>query len=169
MLAKSLIKTWKKYLEPGDKEKKKEEVKERDKERKESRASFTGDEVRSRCRDLLLAAIKGEQLPEGMESSKVEHLATDLEEAIFGQFKQTNPKYKNQVRSRVFNLKDKKNQGLREGLLLGSILPARLAVMTSDKMASDEVKKQREKFVKEGIDDAALAVNPGTKSTLIKW
>ena len=52
MLAKSLIKTWKKYLEPGDKEKKKEEVKEkerkedaRDKERKESRASFTGDEV----------------------------------------------------------------------------------------------------------------------------
>jgi len=175
MLAKSLIKTWKKYLEPGDKEKKKEEVKEkerkedaRDKERKESRASFTGDEVRSRCRDLLLAAIKGEQLPEGMESSKVEHLATDLEEAIFGQFKQTNPKYKNQVRSRVFNLKDKKNQGLREGLLLGSILPARLAVMTSDEMASDEVKKQREKFVKEGIDDAALAINPGTKSTLIK-
>ena len=99
---------------------------------------------------------------------RVEHLATDLEEAIFGQFKQTNPKYKNQVRSRVFNLKDKKNQGLREGLLLGSILPARLAVMTSEEMASDEVKKQREKFVKEGIDDAALAINPGTKSTLIK-
>ena len=48
---------------------------------------------------------------------RVEHLATDLEEAIFGQFKQTNPKYKNQVRSRVFNLKDKNNTGLREGLL----------------------------------------------------
>jgi len=176
MLAKSLIKTWKKYLEPTDAKKKKtEDVKEkerkedaRDKERKESRSSFTGDEVRSRCRDLLLTAIKGEELPEGVESSKVEDLATGLEEAIFGQFKQTNPKYKNQVRSRVFNLKDKKNQGLREGLLLGSILPARLAVMTSEEMASDDVKMQREKFVKAGIDDAALAINPGTVSKLIK-
>lgn len=53
MLAKSLIKTWKKYLEPTDAKKKKtEDVKEkerkedaRDKERKESRSSFTGDEV----------------------------------------------------------------------------------------------------------------------------
>ena len=68
---------------------------------------------------------------------RCEELATNLEEAIFTQFKQTNPKYKNQVgpkvlleavrlftnvnfqiRSRVFNLKDKKNIGLREGLLL---------------------------------------------------
>ena len=71
-------------------------------------------------------------------------MATSLEESIFKEFKQTNPKYKNQVhgilertlgdygckrmtyhhsssvkvRSRVFNLKDKKNRGLREGLLL---------------------------------------------------
>ena len=40
--------------------------------------------------------------------------------------------------------------------------------MTSVEMASDEVKKQREAFIKEGINDSALAVAEGTKSTLIK-
>ena len=53
-LAKSLIKTWKKLLDNG--EKKKDEVKEerkkeedrRDKARIENKGSFTGDEVRSR-------------------------------------------------------------------------------------------------------------------------
>ena len=40
--------------------------------------------------------------------------------------------------------------------------------MTSAEMASDEVKKQREAFIKEGINDSALAVAEGNKSTLIK-
>ena len=44
-LAKSLIKTWKKLLDNG--EKKKEEDR-RDKARIENKGSFTGDEVRSR-------------------------------------------------------------------------------------------------------------------------
>ena len=50
----------------------------------------------------------------------------------------------------------------------GSITAQRLAVMTSAEMASDEVKKEREAFIKEGINDSALAVAEGTKSTLIK-
>ena len=99
---------------------------------------------------------------------RCEDLATSLEEAIFNHFKSTNPKYKNQVRSRVFNLKDKKNNVLRDGLLIGSITCERLAVMTSGEMASDEVKKEREAFIKQGIDDSALAVHEGTKSGLIK-
>lgn len=177
-LAKSLIKTWKKLLDSGEKKEEKKESshhkeermkeKERDKARSESRGSFTGDEVRSRCRDLLLVAIKGEELPAGYDPAKCEDLATSLEEAIFNHFKSTNPKYKNQVRSRVFNLKDKKNNVLRDGLLIGSITCERLAVMTSGEMASDEVKKEREAFIKQGIDDSALAVHEGTKSGLIK-
>merc|ERR1719228_2595399 len=122
---------WKKMLDNGEKKKEPVETKsekedkkiekQRDKAREQQRGSFSGDEVRSRCRDLLLAAIKGEELPEGIDESRCDDLATSLEEAIFSQFKQTNPKYKNQVRSRVFNLKDKKNHVLREGLLLGTI------------------------------------------------
>jgi transcription elongation factor S-II len=177
-LAKSLIKAWKKLLDTGDKKKvevesssareERSKAEQRDKERSSSKGSFTGDEVRSRCRDLLLAAIRGEELPEGVTGARCEELATNLEESIFNQFKQTNPKYKNQVRSRVFNLKDKKNSGLREGLLMGSITAQRLAVMTSGEMASDEVKQQREAFIKEGINDSALAIAEGTKSGLIK-
>ena len=87
--------------------------------------------------------MKNNQL-RGLElfSLRCEKLATSLEKAIFKEFKQANTKYKNQVtiridthifsyltfpdmghvrifqvRSRVFNLKDKNNAGLREGLL----------------------------------------------------
>ena len=88
-----------------------------------------------------------------------------MEETIFATYKSTNPKYKNCVRSRVFNLKDKKNPSLRENVLCGVILPAKLAVMNSAEMASDEVNKQRQAFVKEGIDAAQLAVVQGTKTS----
>jgi len=43
------------------------------------------------------------------------------------------------VRSRVFNLKDKKNPELRENVLCGVISPDRIATMTSEEMASQEV------------------------------
>ena len=68
-----------------------------------------------------------------------EELAEVIEDKIFEKNKQTNPKYKAQVRSRVFNLKDKKNPSLRENVLCGVIKPEKLAVMTSEEMASDEV------------------------------
>ena len=40
--------------------------------------------------------------------------------------------------------------------------------MTSEEMANDEIKKQREQFVKEGIKDSRLAVVEGTKTDLLK-
>ena len=80
-VAKSLIKTWKKFVpESGDKkpEKPKEEHKEEKKPEKQTPShknhrgeSFSGDEVRSRCRDLLLGAIKGDGvMPEGVEDHR---------------------------------------------------------------------------------------------------
>lgn len=67
-------------------------------------------------------------------------MAEIIEDKIYEKNKQTNPKYKAQVRSRVFNLKDKKNPSLRENVLCGVIKPEKLAVMTSEEMASDEVR-----------------------------
>ena len=99
---------------------------------------------------------------------RCEDLATMLESEIFNLYNQTSQKYKNQIRSRVFNLKDKKNPMLRSNFLLGMITPQRLAKMTSEEMASDEVKKQREQFVKEGIDNSRLAAVEGTKTDLLK-
>ena len=52
--------------------------------------------------------------------------------------------------------------------LIMNILFSRLASMTSEEMANDEIKKQREQFVKEGIKDSRLAVVEGTKTDLLK-
>jgi transcription elongation factor S-II len=41
----------------------------------------------------------------------------------------------------VFNLKDKKNRELRDNVLCGVITPERIASMTSEEMASEEVIK----------------------------
>ena len=40
------------------------------------------------------------------------------------------------LRSRVFNLRDKKNPALRENVLTGIVQPEKFAVMTADEMAS---------------------------------
>jgi len=183
--AKSLIKTWKKFVpENGDKKDKKEKDGKSDNGKEGNgvssgpkkigdkalpqAASATTDDVRLSCRSMLAKALRGEgELPEGTVKSP-EELAEFVEETIFKVNKSTNPKYKNQVRSRVFNLRDKKNPSLRENVLCGVIAPEKLAVMTSEEMASDEVKKQREAFVKEGIDAAQLAQVEGTKTDLLK-
>jgi len=91
-----------------------------------------------------------------------------LEDEIHNLHKNNQMKYKNQIRSRVFNLKDKKNPMLRGNLLLGIITPQKLACMTSEEMASDEIRKQRDKFVKDGINDSRLAAVEGTKTDSLK-
>jgi len=174
-LAKSLIKSWKKLVPEANDKKEEKKKEEKSVEKKEtpkvisSRPGFSGDEVRSRCRDLLLSAIKGEGgLPEGTSEESCQDIATSLEEHIFAQFKQTNQRYKTQIRSRVFNLKDKKNPMLRMNLLIGMLSAEKLSQMTSDQMANEDIKKQREAFVKQGINDAQLAQVEGTKTDLLK-
>ena len=61
-----------------------------------------------------------------------------------------------------------KNPNLRKNFLAGAIAPSQLATMTAEEMASDEIKKLRDKFLKESINDAQLAVTPGTKTAALK-
>lgn len=103
---------------------------------------------------MLSLALKVEEYPEGCASA--DELAEELEEAIFAEFKNTDMRYKNRIRSRVSNLKDTKNPGLRTNFISGVIAANRFAKMTPEEMASDEMKKLREKFVKESINDAQL-------------
>jgi len=70
------------------------------------------------------------ELPDG--SNDPEDLAERLEEEIHNEFKNTDMKYKNRVRSRVANLKDSKNPDLRLNFLVGSISVARMAKMTAE-------------------------------------
>ncbi|KAJ2944606.1 hypothetical protein O0L34_g3960 [Tuta absoluta] len=183
-LCKTLIKNWKKFIstpstpsKEGNSSKSKREGK--DKEKKDDKdkdkklqASFppqsnTTDAVRLKCRELLACALKveGEQ-PNSCGTP--EELAEELEECIYNEFKNTDMRYKNRVRSRIANLKDPKNPTLRTNFLNGVISATRLTKMTPEEMASDEMKKLREKFVKEAIDDAQLATVQGTKTEMLK-
>lgn len=183
-LCKTLIKNWKKFLstpgsgskDNGSSSKSKKDSK--DKDRKDDRdkdkkavsfppQSNTTDAVRLKCRELLASAMKVDgETPSACGSP--EELAEELEECIFAEFKNTDMRYKNRVRSRVANLKDVKNPTLRTNFLNGAVSASRLAKMTPEEMASDEMKKLREKFIKEAIDDAQLATVQGTKTEMLK-
>ncbi|KAH8283535.1 hypothetical protein KR018_005036 [Drosophila ironensis] len=124
------------------------------------------DAVRLKCREMLANALKIGEVPEGC--GEPEEMAAELEEAIYAEFRNTDMKYKNRIRSRVANLKDPKNPGLRGNFMCGAVTAKQLAKMTPEEMASDEMKKLREKFVKEAINDAQLATVQGTKTDLLK-
>ncbi|EDW77478.1 uncharacterized protein Dwil_GK18066 [Drosophila willistoni] len=145
----------------------------RDEKRPSSSSSQTSfpsggmtDAVRLKCREMLTTALKIGEVPEGC--AEPEEMAAELEEAIYSEFKNTDMKYKNRIRSRVANLKDPKNPGLRGNFMCGAVSAKQLAKMTPEEMASDEMKKLREKFVKEAINDAQLATVQGTKTDLLK-
>lgn len=141
----------------------------RDDKRSVSQTSFPGssmtDAIRIKCKEMLAAALKTED-PEMCTSA--EELAEELEEAIYLEFKNTDMRYKNRIRSRVANLKDPKNPALRTNFLGGAITAQKLAKMAPEEMASDEMKNLRERFVKEAINDAQLATVQGTKTDLLK-
>lgn len=128
-------------------------------------ASSMTDAIRIKCKEMLAAALKTDD-PEMCAS--VEELAEELEEAIYMEFKNTDMRYKNRIRSRVANLKDAKNPALRTNFLGGAITAQKLAKMAPEEMASDEMRNLRERFVKEAINDAQLATVQGTKTDLLK-
>jgi DNA-directed RNA polymerase subunit M/transcription elongation factor TFIIS len=70
-------------------------------------------------------------------------LGRDIEKCIFNQFKNTESKYKNRIRSRVSNLSDSKNIELKQNLLNGKIKVEAIAVMSAEEMASNQLKELR--------------------------
>jgi len=174
--ARQLIKDWKKLVPKDDdkkdkeKEKEREREKEKEKQKAKEKAAAPGadllDEVRQKCCQLLAEALKVEELPDGIVDSP-DSLAEKIEDAIFKDIKNSGPNYKNRVRSRVLNLRDKNNPSLRLNVLCGDITPEKLSKMSSEEMASDDMKKMREKFEKQNMDDAQLAVNQGTRTDLL--
>lgn len=130
----------------------------------------TNSEVRLKCRQLLTDALKKPLPKDLMQETFLEEeiLAGRIEESIYQEFKQTDMKYKNRVRSRVSNLGDMKNPYLRFNVLRGDLAPERIARMTAEEMASDELKREREKYTKEAINDHQMTLTSGTKTSEIK-
>ncbi|GFS41473.1 transcription elongation factor S-II [Trichonephila inaurata madagascariensis] len=126
----------------------------------------TTNAVRLKCREMLAGALKLDEVEDDYQNP--EELGAKIEDCIFEEFGDTNMKYKNRIRSRVSNLKDPKNPELRTNVLKGIIEPAKIAVMTADEMASEEMKILRQKFTKEAINDHQMAMTSGTKTDLLK-
>ncbi|GMT16474.1 hypothetical protein PFISCL1PPCAC_7771, partial [Pristionchus fissidentatus] len=108
--------------------------------------SIEGDDIRVKSAQMLLSALKAGELPDG--TLDPEQLAVGIEQKLCDVHRGTTDKYKAALRSRVFNLRDKKNIALRENVLTGVVSPAKFAVMTPEEMASPEIKQMREKFAK---------------------
>ncbi|XP_061588533.1 transcription elongation factor A protein 1 [Cololabis saira] len=129
------------------------------------RAPNTSDSIRVKCRELLANALQtGEDhIAIGADCDE---LGAQIEESIFQEFKNTDMKYKNRVRSRISNLKDVKNPNLRRTVLCGSVTPERMAKMTAEEMASDELKEMRKNLTKEAVRDHQMATTGGTQTDL---
>ncbi|XP_057256940.1 transcription elongation factor A protein 2 isoform X1 [Pezoporus wallicus] len=193
-LAKSLIKSWKKLLDASEdksEEKKKglslptSSSKETGNSRDQSSnkrqeppktpttpkittfppAPVTCDAVRNKCREMLTAALQADDDYVAI-GADCEHIAAQIEECIYQDVKNTDMKYKNRVRSRISNLKDSKNPELKKNVLCGAITPEQIAVMTSEEMASNELKEIRKAMTKEAIREHQMAKTGGTQTDL---
>lgn len=129
------------------------------------RAPGTSDSIRLKCREMLANALQtgDDYIAIGADC---EELGAQIEECIFQEFKNTDMKYKNRVRSRISNLKDMKNPNLRRTVLCGSVTPERMAKMTAEEMASDELKEMRKNLTKEAVRDHQMATTGGTQTDL---
>ncbi|NP_001081593.1 transcription elongation factor A (SII), 1 S homeolog [Xenopus laevis] len=129
------------------------------------KAPITSDSVRIKCRELLAAALKtgDDHIAIG---ANVDELGAQIEDAVFQEFKNTEAKYKNRIRSRIANLKDAKNPNLRRNVLCGNIAPDFFARMTAEEMASDELKEMRKNLTKEAIREHQMAKTGGTETDL---
>ncbi|CAD5207409.1 unnamed protein product [Bursaphelenchus okinawaensis] len=129
-------------------------------------AAASNDTTRCQSITALAKSLRAGELPDGTQDP--DELAERIEEAIFQHTGGVNDRYRANIRSRMFNLRDKKNPALRENVLTGAVRPERFAKMSAEEMASDEMKKQRESFHKEAIMEHQMSVQEGTPSDMFR-
>lgn len=120
--------------------------------------------VRLKAREMFTRALGAG----GMEERYLD-IAINIENIIYSDHRDTCcTKYRSQIRSRIYNLKDKKNPNLKMRVCSGEICAARFARMTAVEMASDEMKRTRQQMTKEAIDEHQMALSGGTVSDLLR-
>ncbi|NXQ06091.1 TCEA3 protein, partial [Vidua macroura] len=126
---------------------------------------LTGDSVRDKCIEMLTAALRMDDDYKEF-SVNCEKMASEIEDHILRGARDM--KYRNRVRSRISNLKDPKNPGLRRNVLCGAIEPSLIARMTAEEMASDELKQLRNAMTQEAIREHQMAKTGGTVTDLFQ-
>ncbi|XP_041844023.1 transcription elongation factor A protein 3 isoform X2 [Melanotaenia boesemani] len=127
----------------------------------------TGASIRDKCIEMLAAALRTDNDYKDF-GANCDSMAAEIEDHIYQEIKATDIKYKNRVRSRISNLKDPKNPGLRRNVLSGSIELSRIATMSAEEMASDELKQLRNVLTQEAIREHQMAKTGGTTTDLLQ-
>ncbi|XP_053183083.1 transcription elongation factor A protein 3 isoform X4 [Scomber japonicus] len=127
----------------------------------------TGDSIRDKCIEMMAAALRTDNDYKDF-GTNCDSMAAEIEDLIYQENKATDMKYKNRVRSRISNLKDPKNPGLRRNVLAGSIDLIRIATMSAEEMASDELKQLRNDLTQEAIREHQMAKTGGTSTDLLQ-
>ncbi|XP_022609076.1 transcription elongation factor A protein 3 isoform X1 [Seriola dumerili] len=127
----------------------------------------TGDSIRDKCIEMLAAALRTDNDYKDF-TANCDSMAAEIEDHIYQEIRATDMKYKNRVRSRISNLKDPKNPGLRRNVLAGSIELRRIATMSAEEMASDELKQLRNVLTQEAIREHQMAKTGGTSTDLLQ-
>ncbi|KAJ0065983.1 hypothetical protein NL108_001200, partial [Boleophthalmus pectinirostris] len=130
----------------------------------------TGDSVRDKCIEMIAAALRtdNDYKEFGVNCDSMAYSSLTGFAHIYQDIKATDMKYKNRVRSRISNLKDPKNPGLRKNVLAGNIELSRIATMTAEEMASDELKQLRNVLTQEAIREHQMAKTGGTTTDLLQ-
>ncbi|XP_040185649.1 transcription elongation factor A protein 2 isoform X1 [Rana temporaria] len=184
-LSKTLIKSWKKLLDSADQKGKEKDQSSSSSSKEPSLPKkpespktpttpkmtrfpplpVTSDSVRTKCREMLTAALQTDGDYNAI-GSDCELLAAQIEEVVYGEVQNTDMKYKNRIRSRIANLKDSKNPDLRKNVLCGAITPEQIANMSCEEMASNELKEMRKAMTKAAIQEHQLSKTGGTTTDL---
>ncbi|XP_038850012.1 transcription elongation factor A protein 3-like isoform X17 [Salvelinus namaycush] len=127
----------------------------------------TGETIRDKCIEMLAAALRTDDNFKEF-GTNCDSMAAEIEDHIYTEMGSTDMKYKNRVRSRISNLKDPKNPGLRRNVLAGGIELRCFAIMSAEEMASDELKQLRNNLTKEAIREHQLSKTSGTISDLFQ-
>lgn len=129
----------------------------------------TGSDIRDRLRRLLdkalrakeyATAVGGKGSGEGGEKERVREprapheVACEVEAALYSRYGGENDDYKAQYRAIAFNLKDKSNLWLHRQVMDGTLSAVELVAMTSEEMASREVRRRMEEVRKEDFEAA---------------
>uniref|UniRef100_A0A1A8DJP4 Transcription elongation factor n=1 Tax=Nothobranchius kadleci TaxID=1051664 RepID=A0A1A8DJP4_NOTKA len=128
---------------------------------------LAGDSIRDKCIEMLAAALRTDNDYKDF-GTNCDSMAAEIEDHIYQENKATDMKYKNRVRSRISNLKDPKNPELRRNVLAGSIELSRIATMSAEEMASNELKKLRNVLTQEAIREHQMAKTGGTTTDLLQ-
>ncbi|RHZ84918.1 hypothetical protein Glove_74g276 [Diversispora epigaea] len=104
----------------------------------------TGSPERDRATKLIYnAMIRAIPNPNNIQKIDVLIIASSVEHNIFRNSNcLVNNHYKDQIRSRVFNLADSNNPEFVNDVVNGKISPENVAVMTAEEMASSEKKRK---------------------------